>query len=246
VNRRRAQAAPAEKYEFSLISNDTLMALYERLLHSKARGARRSPLLYSAAQVAVEMDLLPGDTLRLAAKKLPSAKPRNAHPVLPITVDLLDVLGAALSNRTQKNRKVALLWASAANPSHLRDIIEAARIHKLGIVFVSEVDGSPDQDAVARLLNRKVAPGEEMPHITVDGNDVVASYRVAHEAIDRARRDRGPTLIECVSYRLQGQPPRRHVDPVANMERYLRGQGLFRRGMRQQIIAGLASVAGEM
>jgi Dehydrogenase E1 component len=62
-------------------------------------------------------------------------------------------------------------------------------------------------------------------------------YRVAHEAVDRARRDRGPTLIECIAFRLAG---RRHQDSVATMEDYLRGKGLLRRGLKQEILEAIA------
>jgi len=41
-----------------------------------------------------------------------------------------------------------------------------------------------------------------LPGIQVDGNDVLAVYAAAREAVDRARAGDGPTLIECVTYRL--------------------------------------------
>jgi hypothetical protein len=52
----------------------------------------------------------------------------------------------------------------------------------------------------------------------VDGNDVVAVYRVASEAIAHARNGHGPTVIDC---RLSGPG-----DPIENMLRYLIGKGL--------------------
>ena len=41
------------------------------------------------------------------------------------------------------------------------------------------------------------------PRIPVDCNDVLALYRVGHEAVDRARIGYGPTLIDCVRYELE-------------------------------------------
>jgi TPP-dependent pyruvate/acetoin dehydrogenase alpha subunit len=41
-----------------------------------------------------------------------------------------------------------------------------------------------------------------MPGVRVDGNDVLAVYRVCKEAVDRARKGEGPTLIETVTYRM--------------------------------------------
>jgi TPP-dependent pyruvate/acetoin dehydrogenase alpha subunit len=74
----------------------------------------------------------------------------------------------------------------------------------------------------------------------VDGHDAVAVYRVAHEAIDRARRNRGATLIECASFRVKGLRGK-HADAVANIERYLRGKGMLKRGMKSEIEAGFAN-----
>ena len=88
--------------------------------------------------------------------------------------------------------------------------------------------------------------------ITVDGNDVVAVYRVAQEAIARARRGQGPTLIECKTYRWYGHSeidPAKYrdpeeverwkaKDPIANMEKYLTGKGLFSAEWKQEIVDG--------
>jgi TPP-dependent pyruvate/acetoin dehydrogenase alpha subunit len=43
-----------------------------------------------------------------------------------------------------------------------------------------------------------------MPGIAVDGNDVMAVYEAASEAVARARKGQGPTLIECKTYRHRG------------------------------------------
>lgn len=43
-----------------------------------------------------------------------------------------------------------------------------------------------------------------MPGVTVDGNDPLAVYEAASEAVARAREGKGPTLIECKTYRQHG------------------------------------------
>ena len=52
------------------------------------------------------------------------------------------------------------------------------------------------------LLERSVAYG--IPGVRVNGKDLVEVYEAAGEAIARARRGEGPTLIECVTYRNYG------------------------------------------
>jgi pyruvate dehydrogenase E1 component alpha subunit len=48
------------------------------------------------------------------------------------------------------------------------------------------------------------AAGYDMPGVVVDGNDVVAVYEAAAEAISRARQGKGPSLVECKTYRHRG------------------------------------------
>jgi pyruvate dehydrogenase E1 component alpha subunit len=43
-----------------------------------------------------------------------------------------------------------------------------------------------------------------MPGVVVDGNDVVAVYEGASEAVGQARKGKGPTLLECKTYRIKG------------------------------------------
>jgi TPP-dependent pyruvate/acetoin dehydrogenase alpha subunit len=56
--------------------------------------------------------------------------------------------------------------------------------------------------AVKTLADRAVAYG--IPGVTIDGNDVIAVYREAKSAVDRARRGEGPTLIEVKTFRMRG------------------------------------------
>jgi TPP-dependent pyruvate/acetoin dehydrogenase alpha subunit len=76
-----------------------------------------------------------------------------------------------------------------------------------------------------------------MPGVQVDGNDVLAVYETAGEAIDRARQGGGPTLIECLTYRWfghhEGDPgtsyrPKEEIDSWKNRDpvKKLREQSL--------------------
>jgi pyruvate dehydrogenase E1 component alpha subunit len=67
------------------------------------------------------------------------------------------------------------------------------------------------------------AGGYGIPGTTVDGQDVVAVYEAASEAVDRARRGEGPSLVETKTYRYHnhafGLPERNYRDP-AEVERW--------------------------
>src|SRR5687768_11948147 len=56
------------------------------------------------------------------------------------------------------------------------------------------------QTGARRFVDKAIGYG--MPGIAVDGNDVLAVYSAASEAVDRARRGEGPSLIECVTLRM--------------------------------------------
>ena len=145
------------------------------------------------------------------------------------------VIGTALANKTLRNGKVAVVYGAGTNSDALREVLHIATVHALPMVFVQQSDSDPGQrDAHAKRSNRSTNSGDEtpwFPSIAVDANDVVAVYRVANEAISRARLGRGPTWIECRPYRLTGKPDSKNghhsLDAVQNMEHYLRAKGLF-------------------
>ena len=75
--------------------------------------------------------------------------------------------------------------------------------------------------------------------IPVDQSDAVAVYRVAYEAIDKARRGAGPTLIRCIRGRVTAgrkRPDDPHCsDPIAYMEYYLRKKSSWDDALRTNV-----------
>jgi TPP-dependent pyruvate/acetoin dehydrogenase alpha subunit len=63
-----------------------------------------------------------------------------------------------------------------------------------------------------------------IPDVTVDGNDVIAVYEAVHEALSRARKGAGPTLIECKTYRWHGhyEGDRQTYKPKEEIEDWIR------------------------
>lgn len=109
-----------------------------------------------------------------------------------------------------------------------RAAVSFAATRKLPVVFVVAHPHGENQDAVAEL--RKHAQ-ELLPAITVDGNDVVAVYRVAEESTRRARQGLGPSLIEC---RLE-----RGRDALLFMENYLKARNLWSDDWKQELLHNL-------
>jgi hypothetical protein len=229
-----AASAPAEKQTFSLISNAALLALYRDLLQCRrAAHSVTGGSVFDALPAGVMMDLGDGDaavsavadpTLRLRRKGKPAVAGAAS-----LGAGLGSVLGAALLAKARKSRKVGVIFDADASSPDWADALALAREHWLPLIFVSRA-AEPDERAHQRELrkprNKKPTETEgHLPRVLVDSNDVVAVYRVAHEAIDRARRGRGATWIEGIPFNPEGK--RRAPDAATNMEQYLRGKGLL-------------------
>lgn len=116
-------------------------------------------------------------------------------------------VGAAFSNKFRKTKNVACTFFGdgASNEGAFHEAANMAGLFKLPVVFVCENNGFGEytpqskHQAIVDVADR--AAGYGMPGVVVDGMDAVAVYEAAGEAIDRARRGEGPTLLECKTYR---------------------------------------------
>ena len=120
---------------------------------------------------------------------------------------ILQACGGGYSSKILKNGSVgvAFFGDGAVNNGAFHEGLNMASIWKLPVLFVCEnnqyatevpfayASGIPD-------VGRRAA-NYGMAGFEVDGNDVLEVYRVAGEAISRARAGGGPTLIECKTYR---------------------------------------------
>jgi TPP-dependent pyruvate/acetoin dehydrogenase alpha subunit len=177
-------------------------------------------------------------------------------PSSTIAAQLNIATGVALANKMKKNGKIAVAFSGDGSTSlgFWHEALNFAGVQDLPIVFVCQ--NNLWAESVPLKLQTKVedialkAQAYGFPGITVDGNDVVAVYRVASESIARARQGRGPTLIECKTYRWYGHSeidPAKYRDPeevekwkardpILKMEKYLTGKGLFSAEMKQKVV----------
>lgn len=118
--------------------------------------------------------------------------------------------GAGLSIKLRGSDQVVacLFGEGASNQGTFHEGINIASVWTLPVVFVCENNlyaMGTRQSTVMKTSNvadRAAAYG--IPGVVVDGNDVLAVYEKAHEAVARARRGEGPTLMECKTYRHKG------------------------------------------
>ena len=118
--------------------------------------------------------------------------------------------GAALAAkyRGQDNVVVCFFGDGASNQGTTQEALNLASAWTLPVVFVNENNGygiscpTCKSMAVADIADRAAA--YDIPGVVVDGNDVMAVYEAVAEAVKRARRGEGPSLIECKTYRWRG------------------------------------------
>jgi acetoin:2,6-dichlorophenolindophenol oxidoreductase subunit alpha len=118
--------------------------------------------------------------------------------------------GVGLSIKLRRVRDVVLCFFGdgASNEGNVHEGMNLAAVWRVPVVFICENNlyalftSNVETTSVRDIADRAKAYG--IPGVMVDGNDAVAVYEVAKEAIDRAREGMGPTLIETKTYRLQG------------------------------------------
>jgi 2-oxoisovalerate dehydrogenase E1 component alpha subunit len=126
----------------------------------------------------------------------------------PVATQMLHAVGIALAAKIRKTGQVAMssLGEGSANQGDVHEGLNFAGVHKLPFILVVENNGYAISVPVSKQLPIKDvairAEGYGMPGVVVDGSDVLACYRAAKEAVDRARRGEGGTLIEAKVIRL--------------------------------------------
>ena len=116
-------------------------------------------------------------------------------------------VGTALALRMQGTSSVVVVsfGDGAVEEGVFHETLNFAALRKLSVIFVCENNlysvntHIRDRQAQVEIFRRAESYG--LPGVLIDGNDVVAVYHQAAQAIARARRGEGPTLLECRTYR---------------------------------------------
>ena len=133
----------------------------------------------------------------------------NMFPVsITVGAHLPHAVGAAMAFKYQKKKDVALVYFGdgATSEGDFHTALNFAGVYKAPCVFICQNNQwaisvpVKEQTASQTIAQKAIAYG--FAGIQVDGNDVFAVYMATAEAVARARRGEGPTLIECFTYRL--------------------------------------------
>jgi TPP-dependent pyruvate/acetoin dehydrogenase alpha subunit len=123
---------------------------------------------------------------------------------------ILIAAGAALSAQVRGSGQVAVAFFGdgAVNNGAFHEGLNLAATWNLPVLFVCEnnlyATEMPFEQATKNTNVASRAAAYNIPGVQVDGNDVLDVYQKAGEAVERARRGEGPTLLECLTYRWYG------------------------------------------
>ena len=173
----------------------------------------------------------------------------NVLPVaIPVATQILHGAGIAYAIKLRGKDDVAMTFFGdgATSEGDFYEALNFAGVFQVPAVFVCQNNQwaisipRANQTAAKTLAQKALAAG--IPGIQVDGNDVLAVYVAAGEAVARARAGDGPTLIENVTYRLSvhttADDPTIYRDeeevakwekrePILRFQQYLTGKGLL-------------------
>lgn len=182
---------------------------------------------------------------------------------IPIATQYPQAVGAALAEKHKGTQNVAMAFIGDGGSSEgdFHEALNFAGALNAPCIFILQNNGwaisvpTATQTRATNLSRR--AEGYGIPGVRVDGNDVLATWYVTDQAVQRARRGEGPTLIETVTYRVKAHTvaddPSRYrteqetqqwldKDPVTRLERWLLQEGLL---TEESHAALLKSVAEE-
>ena len=145
--------------------------------------------------------------------------------------DMVPVMaGVTLSFRLRRQPRVGLVYVGdgATSTGAFHEGINFAAVQRCPLVVVVENNRyaystpTEKQCAAARLADK--AAGYGIPGIRADGNDVLEVYRVTRDAVDRARRGEGTSLLELMTYRRKGHAEHDNQSyvPAGEIERWAR------------------------
>lgn len=167
---------------------------------------------------------------------------------VPVGSQILHAVGLSWAAQYRRTGEIAMTFFGdgATSEGDFHEGMNFGAVFQVPVVFVCQNNqwaiSTPfsRQTRSATIAQKAAAYG--MPGIRVDGNDILAVWAAAQEATQRARAGDGPTLIECLTYRVMmhttADDPRRYRtdaeveawrqrDPLPRFQQYLLGKGVL-------------------
>jgi pyruvate dehydrogenase E1 component subunit alpha len=186
----------------------------------------------------------------------PAPDQRDLPITIPVATQLPHAVGLAYAAQYRGDDVVVMAYFGdgATSEGDFHEALNFAGVWHVPVVFVCQnnqwaISVPLKKQTHSRTIAQK-ALAYGLPGIQVDGNDVLAVYAVAREAVERARAGEGPTLLECVTYRLgvhtTADDPTKYrseaevamweqKDPLTRYRAYLEKRNLLEEGLEQQV-----------
>lgn len=185
---------------------------------------------------------------------------------IPIASQCQHATGLAYSIKFKKEDNVVITYLGDGGTSQgdFHEAMNFAAAKKLPVIFVIQnnqyaISVPRKKQSNSRTLAQK-ALAYDMPGILVDGNDIFAMRKITDEAVKRAKKGDGPTLIEAYTYRLGAHTTAddptvyrddeevekwKKKDPIDRMRKYLNREGLFSEEEEKQFRIEFEKYVGE-
>jgi pyruvate dehydrogenase E1 component alpha subunit len=192
----------------------------------------------------------------------PAPDQRDLPITIPVATQLPHAVGLAYAVQYKDDDAVVMAYFGdgATSEGDFHEAANFAGVWHVPVVFVCQnnqwaISVPLKKQTHSRTIAQK-ALAYGFPGIQVDGNDLFAVYAATREAVGRARAGEGPTLIECVTYRLgvhtTADDPTKYrsddevkawekKDPLTRLVPYLERKGLAAAGLEEEIDAEIAA-----
>ena len=191
----------------------------------------------------------------------PEPDQRDLPICIPVATQVPHAVGLAYAAQYRGDDAVVMAYCGdgATSEGDFHEAMNFAGVWHVPVVFIVQnnqwaISIPLKKQTHSRTIAQK-ALAYGFPGLQVDGNDVLAVYAASHEAVERARRGDGPTLIECVTYRLgvhtTSDDPTKYrsaeeveawerKDPLTRFRAYLQSRNLLEPGLEEAVDAEIA------
>ena len=191
----------------------------------------------------------------------PAPEQRDLPITIPVATQLPHAVGLAYAAQYRGDDAVVMAYCGDGSTSEgdFHEAMNFAGVWHVPVVFVVQnnqwaISIPLKKQTHSRTIAQK-ALAYGFPGLQVDGNDILAVHAASREALERARRGEGPTLIECVTYRLgvhtTSDDPTKYrsaeevaawerKDPLTRFGAYLQKRNLLESGLEEQIAEEIA------